>query len=381
LVPLFVRSYQRTLHRDLMEMAQFIDSMFGVYGNSNRGGSSKSLTANSTVRSVLAVERRLRSHWWYLFRWPQSKRDVLEPRVIDLTAEPADGGASSLTEEKPAQAEQQPAHKSQQGALMRIIEAEEKDRVVQRSKEQWIKSRHQVLEEEGVSAIMGESASGMLEAASADSAAADAQQGAGGVALANQLRAHQHIAAFMKASQESAAACPPPNLLLTNQLIIPVATQALAVPANAQLKPNSVGAKSSKIALPPAHSMMNMLFAFPGAPLMFNPQAAGGMMPMVPWQPQFQAPLPARAAMPARPPGEPHPSIYKHHTTTHTVVRTAAKAPKLKRICESCRKRHISARQCRLVLQHTAPEWQPAQPSPAVRRRRRKQPDPSTQVT
>ncbi|KAG6952440.1 hypothetical protein JG687_00013004 [Phytophthora cactorum] len=47
-------------------------------------------------------------------------------------------------------------------------------------------------------------------------------------------------------------------------------------------------------------------------------------------------------------------------------------------MCESCRKRHFSVRQCRLVLQHTDPEWQPAQPPPAVRRRRRKQPAANT---
>ncbi|EGZ16814.1 hypothetical protein PHYSODRAFT_314462 [Phytophthora sojae] len=296
-------AYQRILHRDLMEMADFIDSMFG---------------------------------------------------------------------------------KAQRGALRTAIEAGEKVREIQRSKEQWIKSRHQVLEEEGASAIKSDKSSGMLEVPAEKSGENATQQGCGGVALANQIRAHQHIAAFVKASTKGTTAIPPPpppppapmSLLLTSQLAIPSTAAPLIMPAPlppppppilttaAQpIKPNTTGSSVAKIALPPANSALNlnMFFPFPGAtPLVFNPQVAGGLMPMAPW-PQMPASVPARAARPARP---------------------QAKTPKFKRMCEACRKRHISVRQCRLVLQHTDPEWQqPAQPPPASQRRRQKEPETNTNVT
>ncbi|KAG7392147.1 hypothetical protein PHYPSEUDO_001870 [Phytophthora pseudosyringae] len=299
-------AYQRILHRDLMEMAEFIDSMFGVYGNTTNNNSSNNsdLTTASTKKS------------------DESGPSV----VVDLTAETAGGQeeAPAPAAEKVAVAKKKPARKkAQRGALLTAIEAGEKVREIQRSKEQWIKSRHQVLEEEGVSAILNENTSGMLEVATAKAGEKDTQQGSGGLALANQLRAHQHIAAFLQASKESAAAGPAPpttplNVLLASQLAMPAATPPLAVPApipqvppihvttstgtGQQIKPSAVGNNLPKIALPPAHSMFNMLFAFPGAPpLMFNPQPVGGLMQ---WQPQLQTPLPARSVVPARPPGE-----------------------------------------------------------------------------
>ncbi|KAG2808634.1 hypothetical protein PC129_g15317 [Phytophthora cactorum] len=329
-------AYQRILHRDLMEMAEFIDSMFGVYSNTNSNNTS--LTPISTKKSD---ESEL-------------------PVVVDLTTEAADGQEPAPTVEKTTAVKKKAAKKkAQRGALLTAIEAGEKVRETQRSKEQWIKSRHQVLEEEGVSAIMNENANGMLEVASAKSGEKEAQQGSGGLALANQLRAHQHIAAFLQASKGgsapgSAPPTTPMNLLLASQFAMPAATPPLAVPTpiphlspipmatgtDQPIKPATVGNNVPKIALPPAHSMFNMLLAFPGAPpLMFNPQAVGGLMPMPQWQPQLQTPLPARSVVPVRPP---------------------AKTPEFKH-----------------------PEWQPAQPPPAVRRRRRKQPAANTtkQVT
>ncbi|KAG6952441.1 hypothetical protein JG687_00013003, partial [Phytophthora cactorum] len=292
-------AYQRILHRDLMEMAEFIDSMFGVYSNTNSNNTS--LTPISTKKSD---ESEL-------------------PVVVDLTTEAADGQEPAPTVEKTTAVKKKAAKKkAQRGALLTAIEAGEKVRETQRSKEQWIKSRHQVLEEEGVSAIMNENANGMLEVASAKSGEKEAQQGSGGLALANQLRAHQHIAAFLQASKGgsapgSAPPTTPMNLLLASQFAMPAATPPLAVPTpiphlspipmatgtDQPIKPATVGNNVPKIALPPAHSMFNMLLAFPGAPpLMFNPQAVGGLMPMPQWQPQLQTPLPARSVVPVRPP-------------------------------------------------------------------------------
>ncbi|OWZ08100.1 hypothetical protein PHMEG_00019413 [Phytophthora megakarya] len=268
-------AYQRILHRDLMEMAEFIDSMFG---------------------------------------------------------------------------------KTQHSALLTAIEAGKKVRGVQRSKEQWIKSRDQVLEEEGVSAIMNKNATITTKVAK------EPQRESEGLALANQLRAHEHVTEFLRAAPKEKAPVvgpPPMNMLLTNQLAMAVVPPPLVVPqasleasARQPIRPSNAGNIPAKIALPPAHSMLNVLFAFPGPPsMMFNAQAAG-LMAMPQWQPQVQTAFPARSVVPVRPP---------------------AKTSEFKRMCESCRKRHISVRECRLVHQHTDPEWQPAQPSAATRRRRRKE--------
>ncbi|KAJ8566498.1 hypothetical protein ON010_g6625 [Phytophthora cinnamomi] len=234
--------------------------------------------------------------------------------VADLTAEPDEADTYAVTAEKPGQVKKTSKKKTQRGALRTAIEAGEKVREIQRSKEQWIKSRHQVLEEEGVSAIMNDNSNGMLEVAAEKSGENTAQPGCGGVALANQLRAHQHIAAFVKGSSQGPTTGPAPapmNLLVASQLAIPTAAPPLVVSAplptppqlpatgDQPIKPNSAGNNMAKIALPPANAMfnLNVFFPFPGAPpLMFNPP---GLMPMPPW-PQMQASVPARPTMSVR---------------------------------------------------------------------------------
>ncbi|CAH0486481.1 unnamed protein product [Peronospora farinosa] len=335
-------AYQCILHRDLMEMAEFIDSIFGVYSSIHTINNSTSDTTSSTLLQ-------------------QKKSDESEHHLIDLTAEVAEDKAFAPTAETfPTVGKKKLVRQNtQRGALLAAIEAGEKVRETRRSKEQWIKSRHQVLEEEGVSAITNKNSSGMLEIASTQLGEKETQQENGGLALANQLRAHQHVAAFLQTFNETTPAGPPPtmNVLLANQLAMHATAPPLAVPApllpsmsvatiaaaTKPIKPSTAGDSTPKIALPPAHSMYDMLFSLSG---IFNPQATAGFMPLLPWQQQ------ARTAMPAR---------------------TSVKTPYLKRMCESCRKRHFSVRQCRLVLQHSDPEWQPAQPPPANRRRRRKQ--------
>ncbi|GMF39575.1 unnamed protein product [Phytophthora fragariaefolia] len=249
----------------------------------------------------------------------QKESAASEPPVVDLTAELDGPQAASIATAKTTPMETKPTLKIQRGALRTALEADEKVREIQRSKEQWMKSRHQVLEEEGVSAIMNENPNGMLEVATEKPGENATEQGCGGVALANQLRAHQHIAAFVKASTDNATAVPPPvpmNLLLASQVAIPTTAPPLVIPAplplppqmpatgDQPIKPNPAGNHVAKIALPPAHSMfnLNVFFPFPGAPplmLTGNAQAAGGLMPMA-W-PQMQSTMPA---VPVRPQGK-----------------------------------------------------------------------------
>ncbi|GMF21797.1 unnamed protein product [Phytophthora lilii] len=313
-----------------MEMAEFIDSMFGVYSNSSSTTSVNAATSSS-VRHVLQRLGIINSSSLMRIVLQEKTSDVASD-VVDLTTEPMGGEAPSSAVVKADEAQEKPAEKSQRGVLRTAIEAGEKVHMIQRSKEHWIKSRHQVQEEEGVSAIMNDSPSGIINAPGDAVDANAAPEGSGGLALANQLRAQQHIAAYMNASNAVAAAAAagasPPvtamNLLLASQLglsaptaqvtSLPVTVAAAPPPlpaiissvAEQQIKPNTTGSNPPKIALPPAHSMfnVNMFFPFPGAPpLMFNPQAPGGVVSMPPW-PQLQTTLPARTVVPARSPGE-----------------------------------------------------------------------------
>ena len=220
--------------------------------------------------------------------------------MTDLTTEVAENKAfAPAVASFPTGSMKKPTRKNaQRGALLRAIEAEEKVRETRRSKEQWIKSRHQVLEEEGVSAIMNKNSSG-----STQSGEKETQQGGGGLALANQLRAHQHVAAFLKAFKETTPAGPPlpmngllaaPPLPVPAPLLLPMSLATVAA-AEKPIKPSAAGNSFPKIALPPVHSMYNMLFPFSE---MSNPQATAGFMPMPPWQQQ------ARTVIPARTPGE-----------------------------------------------------------------------------
>ncbi|KAG6620322.1 uncharacterized protein IUM83_16307 [Phytophthora cinnamomi] len=150
-------AYQRILHRDLMEMADFIDSMFGVYSSTNTNTNSDS-NSSGAGKATASVSTKKSS-------------------VADLTAEPDEADTYAVTAEKPGQVKKTSKKKTQRGALRTAIEAGEKVREIQRSKEQWIKSRHQVLEEEGVSAIMNDNSNGMLEVAAEKSGENTAQPG------------------------------------------------------------------------------------------------------------------------------------------------------------------------------------------------------------
>lgn len=294
-----------------MEMAEFIDSMYGVYSN---------CSTNSKNDDSLSSFRTKSSHGSPLM-------------VVEQTTECAGGQDSELAGGESVFFRKRLARKkTQRGALLSAIEAEEKSRETQRSKEQWIKSRHRVLEEEGASAIMNRNLNGMLEMATVK--AGETHQGSAGIALVNQLRAHQHIAAILETSKKTSekqstaigsnSPTPHVTLLPPNNLAMPAATSTMGTPASSShvndqqyIKPANVGKSVPKIALPPAHSIYNMLLAYPGAAqLIFNPHVAGGFMPMPQWQPQLQTPIPARSVAAVRHTGESHcccnTTIYVH---------------------------------------------------------------------
>lgn len=332
-----VLAYQRILHRNLMEMAEFIDSMFGVYSNANASSSS---TAEE-----------------------EQKESEEEPRVdVDLTAEPVEKERPIIAK-KGEEAPAQPMKKSASGSIFTVLEAGEKVREIQRSKEKWIKSRHQVLEEEEASAVLEDSPK-VLSEVSESTAEPDPERGQGGLALVNQLRVHQQITAFINLSKEAATAvapAPPLGLTLPNQIAVAATAPSLPLPLSVPPVPLPTQAPQQSafndppmVAMPPAQAMLSMLpMLAPAPPLLLNPQPQ--FLPMQwPAHVALQAATATRTMMPVR--------AYANTTKTE-----------FKRMCEECRKRHFSVRRCRLVLQHTDPEWQPAQTSSPTRRRRRKQ--------
>ncbi|KAF1775946.1 SS18 family [Phytophthora cactorum] len=116
-------AYQRILHRDLMEMAEFIDSMFGVYSNTNSNNTSLTPISTVLIPPVTCC-------------MSEKKSDESElPVVVDLTTEAADGQEPAPTVEKTTAVKKKAAKKkAQRGALLTAIEAGEKVRETQRQR-------------------------------------------------------------------------------------------------------------------------------------------------------------------------------------------------------------------------------------------------------
>ncbi|KAG7387718.1 hypothetical protein PHYBOEH_008157 [Phytophthora boehmeriae] len=113
-----VIAYQRILHRNLMEMADFVDSTFGVYSNTI-----------SKVNSQIYTKTK-------------ENCDV-QPRVdVNVTTEPVEKERPIVLNSTYEVTKTQ-TNKASKGVLFTALEAGEKVREVQRSKEQWIKSRDQ----------------------------------------------------------------------------------------------------------------------------------------------------------------------------------------------------------------------------------------------
>ncbi|RLN31656.1 hypothetical protein BBJ28_00004609 [Nothophytophthora sp. Chile5] len=264
-------------------MADFIDAMFGVYSSSSDapGDSAKNIS--------------------------DSERSVGEELLLEAAT---DGDTAALANDVEAP-KTTLRKKKTPSALLTTLEAGEKVREIQRSNEQWRKARHQVLEEEGVGAIMKDTTKSET---GVEVVAKEGEVPPPGLALVTQMRAHQHLLALMEASSGNVDTAPSVatlGLLLANPLAIPTAMQPLAAPAPApspplpraaapvgqQIKPATVGTSLPKIALPPAHSFFNLLFPLAPPPLLLNPQAAGGFGAM-PWQ---QPPLALQTARSTRP--------------------------------------------------------------------------------
>uniref|UniRef100_K3X8G9 SS18 N-terminal domain-containing protein n=1 Tax=Globisporangium ultimum (strain ATCC 200006 / CBS 805.95 / DAOM BR144) TaxID=431595 RepID=K3X8G9_GLOUD len=304
-------AYQRILHRNLMEMANYVDSMFGVYGDRRRpkpGGhlttDDKRNTAEENADSPLAAGEAIESLENELASANSSTNAAI---LEDTAAEPS--------------------------ALMRTLEADEKRREIKRSNKLWLKSRHQVREEESVSAIMNETAEKIASIAVA--ARDDAMESAR--PSSKEKRAPKSFSAEAQdsdsprsKSQQRQQSDEPDSASAVPPVRTPIAA-ALLVPTTPFLSPS----------IPQLGGMGLMPFLTPEALSGFAPNPAALNMLF----PSFFPSLP---------------------------LLSVCKKVKFKRMCEECRKCHWSLSRCRVTLGHTAPEWQPAQNATEAKKQPRK---------
>ncbi|DAZ94727.1 TPA: LOW QUALITY PROTEIN: hypothetical protein N0F65_012680 [Lagenidium giganteum] len=377
-------AYQRLLHRNLMEMAAFVDSMFGVYGNDGE--------VSDDISDCTAAG-------WF-------------DACVDANDLAANALLKALTSpDGDAQVDSGP--NAPKSVLLETLKAEEKLRVKRRSKKIWNETRMLVREQECVGAIMKEAAEKLASVASEVSGAPDSGRSRTKSSAPTRTKKTPRVrtpkektlpapsvpaAPTSRAASTTPSAVPTPRHLSPMKEITPVAAPTpLAMRAPTTLVPNLTGANPpiampfaptlapmnhtlppppvpmAKVPLPPADSCLNMLFPMHApmfAPL-FTPtvcrdcvnsnksvnecrvvlrhvappvMVAPPILPSMPWMPPRptpSAPIPSgRAVAPAK----------------------APPATKFKRMCEDCRKNHSSLRQCRIALQHTGPEWVSTQP-------------------
>lgn len=263
-------SYQRILHRNLMEMANYIDSMFGVYG-SKRGNKSSHRTdeehkrvegARSLAAEALAI-----------------------PNGSDTEHVATTGGAATTVVDE----DKKPS------ALLKTLEADEKRRVIKRSNKLWMKSRHQVREEESVSAIMNETAEKI--AAIAVAARDEAMESARPPSLSSGKKASKKSSKTVGASAQEKPASPrveikqQPDETDAVSAVSEKTPIAAAPPVPAFLPPsipplNGMSLMSlltpdalARFPLPPPNAALNMFFppVFPSLPF---PTVCSGCAPL-----------------------------------------------------------------------------------------------------
>lgn len=126
-----------------MEMANYIDSTFGVYGTSAANAAATTSSKTNTDETSQADDAESAEAG---ARTTLNSFDgELTGSCVPVTAASASSAIGDDVDRKPS-------------ALLKTLEADEQLRVIKRSKKLWRKSRHQVREEESVSAIMNETA-------------------------------------------------------------------------------------------------------------------------------------------------------------------------------------------------------------------------------
>lgn len=333
-------------------------------------------------------------------------------------------------------------------ALLATLEAEEEVRVKQRTQKRWIEARDLVRQEESAAALT--SATNQLPTVSpsiADSGGdstpnqvpdnpPSSDSGATDAVSVNSSANTDVAMAVPDAAPPSAPSTPPSSsaesaATVAGAVDMPALDQLAfteAVPPMSDPRLSAPGAMAAfasvsgaKIALPPPHSLINMLYPVAASvyppiqlsticpdcvllqksshecrmvlkhvtpSLVLDPAAVPGLG-LVQWPPPppiEPRPTPPRPFVSVRVPGIPRKANHKScMASTGTddrmyVCMCVPTGKTFKRMCEDCRKCHLSVHRCRVVLQHTAPEWQPAENAPPPIPRRRKPPQAKKKV-
>lgn len=279
-----VDSYQRILHRNLMEMANYIDSTFGVYGTSS--ASTATITSKPSASEASQAEG-MESTGADATATPSGLESELIGSSIHTTAASISPAFDDEADRKPS-------------ALLKTLEADEQLRVIKRSKKLWRKSRHQVREEESVSAIMNETAEKIAAIAVAAREDAMAARDETNIDLERTDLSHP----FYQDSSESASGTPEPS---DSEPSRPVAAVPIRIPPS-----NKIPIAAAPPPAPPAFNMaasFSQLNGFgllallapdalaqmqsqnPSLNMFFPPMFGAPPMPFPPSQQQQQPPL------------------------------------------------------------------------------------------
>ncbi|KAF1330368.1 hypothetical protein FI667_g5091, partial [Globisporangium splendens] len=361
-------AYQRILHRNLMEMANYVDSMFGVYGDRRSTKPGSHLTSDDKRNN--AEENA---------EFPLAAGETVETPENEVADTNSSVGASI-----PEDINAEPS------ALLRTLEADEKRREIKRSNKLWLKSRHQVREEESVSAIMNETAEKIASIAVA--ARDDAMESARPSSKEKKVPKSSKAGAQDSASSRADSQQQQPDESDSASAVPPVRTPIAAaplVPATSFLSPcipqlGGMGlmpflTPDVLSSFPPNPAALNMLFPsfFPTLPLLTvcsecatlnrNAHECRNVLKHTA-QPLMMNPTVAAATgMWSQQPG-----VFPVANGHGALLTRPPEKVKFKRMCEECRKCHWSLSRCRVTLGHTAPEWQPAQNATESKKQPRK---------
>ncbi|TMW58697.1 hypothetical protein Poli38472_010256 [Pythium oligandrum] len=394
-----ILAYQQVLHRNLMEMADLVDSMFGIY-------------------NVQGDE--------------QDEQNVDQDDLLSDDAKELISGHGTDSSQSPV--------RIKRSVLVSRLKVERRRRLRQRMKKMWDKMRRQVRNEENVNVVMSDAAQRM--AMIAVSAGKSGQQSSSEAGRDDQTEPsslpntqptssaeedpspnevnpdvipppEDLIVALSDATNETsveASPSPPPDSTdattvpeeemkeeppatidtTTNPVFAGTANGFLSVPLQLpvfppmhqnpiMIHPQLAQSAFPKVPLPPTSSSLNMFYPMAPPPVFSTTQLptvcvdcaprnknvhecrnvlkhvapplmiGGGMWPM-----QFAPPVPpAVRSVPS--------------------MRASSMQFVFRRVCDDCKKQHKSLHYCRKTLAHTAPEWHASGDAEPRRRRGRKQ--------